>query len=328
MATSPRADRRVRDVHGRQVDTRADVAVARLAERDWGVLSVGELRACGLTDREIALRVAGGRLHRKHRAVYAVGHSSVALQGRFLAAVKACGRGAVLSHLAAAVLWGLLEWDHRDVDVTVRRSGTRMHAGIRAHRTAELDRGDWTRVQGIPVTSPARTLLDCAAVLDDRSLRRAVREAQARGLVTTAELVQILGRLRPRRGSRKLARIVATGPAPTRSVLEDTVLDLLLRGGFAHPDVNMPLLLEGRRVVPDFRWPEQRLVVEADGAAWHDHKLAREDDAERQALLEAHGDRVVRVTWDQAVARPAQTLARLRAAGAPGAAAPTPSVEI
>ena len=50
-------------------------------------------------------------------------------------------------------------------------------------------------------------------------------------------------------------------------------------------------------MVPDFRWPAQRLVLEADGAAWHDQKVAREDDVERQALLEAHGERVVRVTW-------------------------------
>ena len=83
--------------------------------------------------------------------------------------------------------------------------------------------------------------------------------------------------------------------------------------------VNVPLVLDGRTVVPDFRWASERLVVEADGAAWHDHKLAREDDAERQAMLEAHGERVVRVTWEQAVARPAETLARLRAAGAPWA---------
>ncbi len=114
-------------------------------------------------------------------------------------------------------------------------------------------------------------------------------------------------------------RIVATGPAPTRSVLEDAVLDLLLRGGFAYPDVNVPLVLDGRRVVPDFRWPAQQLVVEADGAAWHDHRLAREDDAERQALLEAHGEQVLRVTWDQAIERPAQTLTRIRSAGAPPA---------
>jgi very-short-patch-repair endonuclease len=95
------------------------------------------------------------------------------------------------------------------------------------------------------------------------------------------------------------------------------VLDLILRGGLTRPDVNVPLMISGRRVVPDFRWPGQRLVIEADGAAWHDHKLAREDDAERQALLEAYGDRVLRVTWEQAIVRPTQTLERLTAAGAP-----------
>jgi very-short-patch-repair endonuclease len=94
------------------------------------------------------------------------------------------------------------------------------------------------------------------------------------------------------------------------------VLDLMLSRGLVHPDVNVRLVISGR-VVPDFRWPEQRLVVEADGAAWHDGELAREDDAERQALLEAYGERVLRVTWDQAITRPGQTLARIRAAGAP-----------
>jgi elongation factor P len=100
------------------------------------------------------------------------------------------------------------------------------------------------------------------------------------------------------------------------------VLDLMLAGGLAHPEVNVEMVLEGRRVVPDFRWPHERVVVEADGAAWHDGRLAREDDAERQALLEAHGERVLRVTWDQAIARPQRTLARLRAAGAPYTEAP------
>ena len=131
------------------------------------------------------------------------------------------------------------------------------------------------------------------------------------------QLTEVLQRLRGRRGARELAAIVATGSAPTRSELEDAVLDLMLRNGLSHPDVNLALVLSGRRVIPDFRWREQRLVVEADGAAWHEHKLAREDDAERQSILEVHGERVVRVTWDQAIVRPRQTLARLRAAGAP-----------
>jgi very-short-patch-repair endonuclease len=73
----------------------------------------------------------------------------------------------------------------------------------------------------------------------------------------------------------------------------------------------------GRRLVPDFRWPDHRLIVEADGGPWHDQKVAREEDAERQAWLEAHGERVLRVTWEQATIGRAQTLRRIHAAGAP-----------
>jgi very-short-patch-repair endonuclease len=115
---------------------------------------------------------------------------------------------------------------------------------------------------------------------------------------------------------------VATGQVPTRSELEDAVLELIVRGGLASPDVNVPLQLDGRRVIPDFRWREQRLIVEADGAAWHDSRVAREDDAERQALLELHGERVLRVTWAQAIGQPRRTLARMIAAGAPPARRP------
>lgn len=203
-------------------------------------------------------------------------------------------------------------------------TAARAHEGIRVHRTSLLEPIDVIRHQGIPVTAPARTLVDLASVVAPRTLRRAIREAQSLRLVELSQLAEVTRRLGPRRGSRKLARIIATGPAPTRSDLEDAVLDLMLAGGLAHPDVNVPIVLEGCRVVPDFRWPEQQLVVEADGAAWHDHKLAREDDAERQALLEAHGEHVVRVTWKQAIAHGTRTLLRLRAAGAPQADGPKP----
>jgi Protein of unknown function (DUF559)/Transcriptional regulator, AbiEi antitoxin len=310
---------RVPEPEAQQVDTRPDVLVAARAAKAWGVLSIAELRACGLNDRAVLVRVRNGRLHPVHRGIYAVGHVSLPLEGRLLAAVKACGPGAVLSHYSAAALWGFVDWDDRFPEVTVVGTSTRTHRGVRVHRTSQLERRDTFLRQGIPVTSPAWTLMDIASRLDYRRLRRAARQAQSLRRVSIPQLVEILGRLGGRRGSSKLARVVATGPAPTRSELEDAVLDLILRGGVAHPQVNEALRLSGRRVVPDFRWPEQHLVVEADGAAWHDNQLAREDDAERQALLEAHGERVLRVTWDQAIARPGQTLSRIRAAGAPPA---------
>ena len=299
-------------------DARPDVLVARAAADQWGVLSLAELFACGLSRGAVSDRVLNGRLHVIHRGVYAVGHRSIALQGRFLAAVKACGPGAVLSHLAAAVLWGFMTWDaNRYPEVTFVGPSERRHPGLRIHRTRSLDLDDRTRHHGIPVTTPARTLLDLAAQLDDKPLRAATRRAQSLYRVNVRQLAEALARHQGRRGAARLAKIIATGPAPTKSELEDVVLDLILRGGLVHPDVNVPYYVDGRRTVPDFRWPEQRLVVEADSKTWHDNPLAREDDAERQALLEAHGERVLRVTWAQAIARPTPTLARLRAAGAP-----------
>jgi hypothetical protein len=235
------------------------------------------------------------------------------LEGHFLAAVKACGSTAVLSHYSAAALYGLVRWDYRYPEVTVTGTVKRRHPGINTHRTSTPDR---THHNGIPVTTPARTLVDLAATLPYKPLRRAVREAQ-RNLVTIPDILDTLDHLGPRRGTANLTKILATGHAPTRSELEDAVLDLILKAGFQHPDVNKPITRGGQRIVPDFRWPTHHLVLEADGAAWHDDRLTREDDAEKQAILEAHGERVIRITWAQAVGHRAQTTQRLRAAGAP-----------
>jgi Protein of unknown function (DUF559) len=314
----PEADK----VDGRADVRGADLRVAAKAAGQWSVLSLDELRACGLSRNAVAVRVTRGWLHPWYRGVYAVGHANPPLEGRFLAAVKACGPDAVLSHFSAAALLGLVRWDGRPPEVTVVGSATRVQRGIRVHRTEALDPVDVGLHQGITITSPARTLVDLAGALDYRRLRRVVRQAQSLRHVDVRQLAEAVARLGPRRGARNLRRILATGPAPTRSELEDTVLDLIIGGNLEHPDVNVPLMLDGRPVIPDFRWPRQSLVVEADGAAWHDNRLSREDDAERQALLEAHGERILRVTWEQAITRPRQTLARIRAAGAPAAGGP------
>jgi putative AbiEi antitoxin of type IV toxin-antitoxin system/uncharacterized protein DUF559 len=312
-------DCRVSPPDAYQVDSRPDVEVARLAAKQWGVVSTGDLRACGLVKTAVSVRVRSGHLHPLYRGAYAVGHDNPQLEGLFLAAVKACGPDAVLSHFAGAAHLGIVRWDGRSPEVTVVGTSARRHAGIRVHRTALLDEADATTHQGIPITSPARTLVDLASVLDQGRLRRAVRQAQSLRLVELRQLVEVLARLGPRRGVTKLAKIIASGPAPTRSELEDVVLDLMLAGGLTHPAVNVPLFIGGREIIPDFRWPHEQLIVEADGAAWHDNKLSKEDDAERQALLESHGERIVRVTWGQAISHPRQTLARIRAAGAPPA---------
>jgi very-short-patch-repair endonuclease/predicted transcriptional regulator of viral defense system len=294
-----------------KVNTRPDALVARRAAHQWGVLTLAELAACGLSRDAVSHRVQAGRLHPLYRGVYAVGHTNLPLEGRFLAAVKACGEHAVLSHLAAASLWGFVNWDDRYPTVTA--PSARKHRGLRVYRSA-LEPQDVTRRKNIPVTTPARTLIDLSSVLPYKKLRRATREAHRLKLVTITELTNRLGR---RRGTANLRRIIATGIPPTRSELEDAFLDLCAHGGLQPPQVNEPMILDGRTIIPDFRWPDQRLVVEADGAEWHDDRLAREDDVERQAILEAHGERVMRVTWAQTIRRRRQTLTRLTRAGAP-----------
>ncbi len=297
---------------------RVDQLVAAVAAEGWGVVSTTELLGCGLSHQAIATRRLAGWLHRLHRGAYAVGHPNPPWQGRLLAAAKACGPAAVLSHSSAAALWGLFDFDeHRHPEVTVLNGGGGHHPRIRVHRTSTLIPRDRSRAQLVPVTAPARTLLDLAAVVDRATLRSLIRRAQGLSRVNLRQLHEVLIRLGPRRGSRRLASVIATGPAPTRTVLENVVLDLLLSGGFEHPAVNQPLRVGDRRLIPDFRWPRQRLIVEADGGAWHDEKVAREDDTERQALLEAHGERVLRVSWTQAVSQPSETLTRIRTAGVP-----------
>jgi very-short-patch-repair endonuclease len=158
-------------------------------------------------------------------------------------------------------------------------------------------------VHGIPVTSPARTIRDLAGALPYKKLRRAVNEALNREQIRPADLV-----VGHHRGARKLRRILATA-APTRNEYEDLVNDLLHRAGIPAPEVNR------RRggFEPDFRWPEQKVILEADSKRYHGHLVARAYDAERQAVLEARGETVVRTTWHEAVNRPHVMVARVRA---------------
>jgi hypothetical protein len=297
-----------------QTYTPPDQRVAALAARREGVLAIAELRECGLDDKAVAARVRNGWLHRLHRGVYAVGHAGVSRRGRFRAAVLACGRGTALGWFAAAADWELIAWQERLIDVVVTRGGARRLDGVRVHRSRSLTARDVRMHNGIPVTSPARTLLDLATVLSERALRRAARQAQALKLVTIDELVEIAQRCNGHHGAGKLRAAVSDGPAPTRSPLEDTLLDLLDGASIARPEINVALRVSGETIIPDFLWREPRVAIEADSVTWHDHKLTREHDAHKQALLEAAGWRVLRITREQVRGQPRRTLARIQAA--------------
>jgi hypothetical protein len=306
-----------------------DGRIAALAATQHGLATSSQLISLGIGRHAIDARARSGRLHRIHRGVYAVGHRAPHPHTTMHAAVLAVGPDAVLSHVSAAVLWGLMRPPaaaRGPVDVTANRV-LRPAPGVRVHRTRALPPRDTTSVQGIPVTAPARTLLDLAGAVPADVLRRALREAEVKRLVDHPALAAQLQRAPAigRRGARRLRRLLELGPAPTRSELEDRTLELLQRYGFPPPHINAPVDAGGRTYEADFLFADQRLIVEADGAAYHDTPRARLEDAARQAALEAVGYRVVRVTWDQVTRAgdTAQTVERLsRALRAP---LPTPS---
>jgi hypothetical protein len=274
--------------------TPPDARAAKLAAGQWSVLTLDELRACGFTYSAVKVRVARGVLHPLYEAVYAWGHHNIPLEGRWLAAVKACGPLAVLSHYSAAALHALVRWDGRPFEIT---APTRhRHPRVRAYRSVDVER---VLLKGIPVTSKLRTVIDLRHVEGDDVVKRALRAAK----FSPAELE----RLPP--------AILDLGAVPTRSPAEDSAYDLVVRSGLEAPLSNPPFRLPGGTVYPDLYWPQLRLIVEVDSAEWHDDPLAQIADRERQAELEALGERILRVRKSELARRPDRFLARLRAAG-------------
>jgi very-short-patch-repair endonuclease len=253
--------------------------LSELAARQHGVVSVRQLAAMGLDKDAVRTRVADGRLHRLHRAVYAVGHTRLSREGRWMAAVLASGPGAVLSHRSAAALWGIRATAAARIDVTVpRASGYRSNQSVIVHHP----RRAWTQTvrDGIPVTTPTQTLIDLSSVLPLPALERALEAAEA------LRLLDVNG-LPPR-----LAKLAALVEPRLRSPLEARLLAMCRQRGLPAPRVNV--VIEGFEV--DFSWPEQRLIVETDGHRHHGTRAAFERDRERDALLTAEGWRVVRIT--------------------------------
>ena len=291
-----------------------DGRIAALAEEQHGVVTATQLARLGLSRGAVAKRSRGGRLHRLHRGVYAVGHGAVGTAGILHAAVLATGDGAALSHRSAAIQWGLLGGDPRDarrsVDVITSRRPDRQR-GIRLHYTRRLPGSDVTARCGIPTTTATRTLLDLAGAVPGQVLRRAVRQAEIDGLVDLAALDARLRTESGRKGLRALRNIIGFGPARTRSELEDRTLELLRRHGFPDPSTNAMVQTPERTYEVDFLFPEQRVIIEADGDRYHGTRLAREQDAAKQAALEEAGYRVIRVTWAHITRDTAQTARRL-----------------
>jgi len=280
---------------------------AELATRQYGVIARRQLLATGLTPRAVERRIEAGRLHALHRGVYSVGHGTVPLRGRWLAAVLACGDGAVLSHKSAASLWGLMRPSGGSIEVW---AGTgRDKPGIHAHQ-GRLDPTDVTIRDRIPVTTLVRTLLDLAEVVDEDRLKRVFEEADRLRLLEMEALEQICDRSPGRRALRPIRRLIenAREPVTTRSRLEDQFATFCHAHGLPPPATNA-LVLDHE---VDALWPGQRLIAELDGFAFHHHRAAFERDRARDARLQAVGYRVLRITHRRLEREPSSVAAEIR----------------
>jgi very-short-patch-repair endonuclease len=282
-------------------DGTAEQKLARLAGATHGVVTRAQLVSAGLSLDEIRHRIEKGALLREYPGVYRVGHRAPTAEARYLAAVWACGRGAQLSGRAAGHLLGLLAAPPSMPEVTAPT--VRRIRGIRTRRCRTAREPFLWR--GVPVTTPARTLVDLASVLAVADLARACHEAGIRHGTTPGEVEAILGR---RRGAGKLRRILRGDEHVSLSALERRFLTLLRREGLPLPVTNRPA--GGRRV--DCRWHDQRLTVELDGYRYHSSRHAWETDRRREREAYARGDDFRRYTYGDVFERPAPMMRELR----------------
>lgn len=275
-----------------------DGRLSRLATKRHRIASIRALRALGFTPARVSQRVAEGRLTQLYRGVYLVGPPPPTERGRWLAAVIACGDGAVLSHRHAAMLLGIRSTSRASVDVSVPRRGRRDHQGITVHTTSPLHPDDITVIDRIPVTSAARTLLDLAEVMTPHQLQRAYEQAETLRVLDFRKLRELVDRSNGRRGLKQLLPLLDYDPTPATeawSELERLFHDLVRRRGLGPYQRNV--VVEGFAV--DAYWPGAGLVVELQSYAHHSGRAQFENDHVKRAVLMAAGHDVLPLTYTQ-----------------------------
>ena len=275
-----------------QQPDRTDAKIARLASRSHGVVTRRRLLAAGVTDEEIRQRIKRGSLIVVHPGVYRVGHAAPSVEATYMAAVLACGPGALLMGAAAAHNYGLIR-DKPPRPVVKTRTERRIE-GIETHRTRQRQRG--TEWKGIPTTTVPATLVDLTPSTPEPELARVCHEAQVRF------------RIKPNFPMPpKLKRILLGHVPVTLSELEDRFLRVIDAAGLPRPITNR--VATERRV--DCRWPAHRLTVELDSYRYHGTRHAWEQDRRREREAHARGDDHRRYTYGDVFEDPRQMLAEL-----------------
>jgi very-short-patch-repair endonuclease len=282
--------------------------VIRIAAAQRGFITHDQLITAGLTRHAVAHRLRTGWLTRHLPGVYLVGRPTLEPLGAETAAVLFYNGHGVLSHGSAAALWQLIE-PPPAVTITLVAHNGGSRPGIEIHRTNALHAGDLRLHHGLPVTAPARSVIDYAAGASAAELEQAMAQARVQRLLHPRELRAAMARSPHRKGVAAVRALLGAeqDPAFTRRELERGFLALVRGAQLPPPRVNAKLL--GFEV--DFLWPEQRLVVETDGRQFHAHPRAFETDRRRDQILVAHGYRVIRITWRQLRDEPLAVLARV-----------------
>lgn len=281
--------------------TRDDI-IGRIADRQHGVVSRAQLRAADLSSDTIDYAVTAKRLRPLFRGVYAVGHMALKREGWWMAALLACGEGAALSHLSAAAAWDFRRAEILPVELIVPGDGGRKHDSLIAHRM-RLHPDDTLVRDGLRLTTPARTIVDCASALTGRPLRELVERAQDLRRFDSDQVLATLERVPRRRGCRQLTDLlllIQPDSDGARSHLERLFLSLVRNARLPRPAVNE--IIAGRR--RDFVWRDARLVVDVDGYRWHSSRKAKRRDHRRDRELTALGWRPARFTYEDVAFEP------------------------
>jgi very-short-patch-repair endonuclease len=286
-------------------------SIWRLVDRQHGLVARWQLLQLGMTRHAIDHRMARGRLHPIHRGVYAVGRPQVTQEGRWMAAVLACGPEAALCDRSAAALWGIVT-PGGPVHVSVPPTERHPRPGIVVHRRHMAD-SDVTRMFGIPVIAVVPTLVDLAAVLGRDALEAAISEADKRDLINPEALRSRLEAYRGRPGVAILRRTLDRHTfRPTDSWLERRFLPIARRAGLGTPETRR--YANGWRV--DFLWPDLGLVVETHGLRYHRTPAQQARDLLREHSHAVGGLFPLAFSYDQVRHEPAHVEETLRAVAA------------
>lgn len=283
--------------------------LAGLARRQHGVVSIRQLHRLGFDKDAASEALAAGRLHRLYQGVYAVGHTDISLQGWCLAAVLASGPGALLSHYSAAWLWKLTPTQPVPAHTTGPSPRAR-RLPIHIHRSRTFTDADCALIDNIPVTSVPRTLLDQAALVDSRRLKRLLKRSEEGELFDLPAVHDVLSRNKGHRGRKRLERAIALYEPPpfTRSEFETLFYEAVLAADLPTPRVNHDVA--GMEI--DLVWPEHRFAVELDLYETHGTRESFEGDRIRQEELLLGGFALTRVTGPRFEREPGEVMARLR----------------